>query len=121
MEAVEDIVVQIYNELMNVDRTNERLLVAISGAPGSGKSTLSQALSSKLNKLEHVAAVIPMDGYHLDESLLNDLSLLRRKRAPETFDFDGFKHLLLRVKMKMKSFIQFSIASEKFLLLEPGY
>ena len=98
MEAVEDIVVQIYNELMSADRTNERILVGISGAPGSGKSTLSQALSSKLNKLEHVAAVIPMDGYHLDDSLLKDLSLLKRKGAPETFDFVGFKHLLLRVK-----------------------
>ena len=98
MEAVEDIVVQIYNELMSVDRTNERLLVAISGAPGSGKSTLSTALSSKLNKSEHVAAVIPMDGYHLDDSLLEDLGLLKRKGAPETFDFAGFKHLLLRIK-----------------------
>ena len=98
MLAVKDIVVQIYNELLSVDHKNERILVGISGAPGSGKSTLSQALSSKLNKLEHVAAVIPMDGYHLDDSLLKDLGLLKRKGAPETFDFAGFKHLLLRVK-----------------------
>jgi pantothenate kinase len=98
MEAVEDIVVQIYNELLSVDRKNERILVGISGAPGAGKSTLSQALSTKLNKLERVAAVIPMDGYHLDDSLLEDLGLLKRKGAPETFDFAGFKHLLLRIK-----------------------
>jgi fructokinase len=39
-----------------------------------------------------------MDGYHLDDSLLKDLGLLKRKGAPETFDFVGFKHLLLRVK-----------------------
>ena len=98
MEAVEDIVVQIYNELLSVDRKNERILVGISGAPGAGKSTLSQALSTKLNKSEHVAAVIPMDGYHLDDSILEDLGLLKRKGAPETFDFAGFKHLLLRIK-----------------------
>ena len=98
MEAVEDIVVQIYNELLSVDHKNERILVGISGAPGAGKSTLSQALSTKLNKSEHVAAVIPMDGYHLDDSLLEDLGLLKRKGAPETFDFAGFKHLLLRIK-----------------------
>ena len=98
MEAVEDIVVQLYNELLSVDRKNERILVGISGAPGAGKSTLSQALSTKLNKSEHVAAVIPMDGYHLDDSLLEDLGLLKRKGAPETFDFAGFKHLLLRIK-----------------------
>lgn len=98
IEAVEDIVVQIYNELLSVDRKNERILVGISGAPGAGKSTLSQALSTKLNKSEHVAAVIPMDGYHLDDSLLEDLGLLKRKGAPETFDFAGFKHLLLRIK-----------------------
>ena len=98
MQAVEDVVVQIYNELLSVDHKNERILVGISGAPGSGKSTLSTALSSKLNKSEHVAAVIPMDGYHLDDSLLEDLGLLKRKGAPETFDFAGFKHLLLRIK-----------------------
>ena len=98
MESVKDIVVQIYNELLSVDRKNERILVGISGAPGAGKSTLSQALSTKLNKSEHVAAVIPMDGYHLDDSLLEDLGLLKRKGAPETFDFAGFKHLLLRIK-----------------------
>ena len=98
MEAVEDIVVQIYNELLSVDHKNERILVGIAGAPGAGKSTLSQALSTKLNKSEHVAAVIPMDGYHLDDSLLENLGLLKRKGAPETFDFAGFKHLLLRIK-----------------------
>ena len=98
MQAVEDVVVQIYNELLSVDHKNERILVGISGAPGSGKSTLSTALSSKLNKSEHVAAVIPMDGYHLDNNLLKDLGVLQRKGAPKTFDFVGFKHLLLRVK-----------------------
>ena len=89
---------QIYNDLLNVDHKNERILVGISGAPGSGKSTLSRALSCKINKSEHVAAVIPMDGYHLDDSLLEDVGLLKQKGAPETFDFVGFKHLLLRVK-----------------------
>ena len=98
MEALKNNVMQIYNDLLNVDHKNERILVGISGAPGSGKSTLSRALSSKINKSEHVAAVIPMDGYHLDDSLLEDVGLLKQKGAPETFDFVGFKHLLLRVK-----------------------
>jgi predicted PilT family ATPase len=39
MQAVEDIVVQIYNELLRVDHKNERILVEIAGAPGAGKST----------------------------------------------------------------------------------
>jgi len=98
MEALKNNVMQIYNDLLNVDHKNERILVGISGAPGSGKSTLSRALSCKINKSEHVAAVIPMDGYHLDDSLLEDAGLLKQKGAPETFDFVGFKHLLLRVK-----------------------
>ena len=98
MEALKNNVTQIYNDLLNVDHKNERILVGISGAPGSGKSTLSRALSCKINKSEHVAAVIPMDGYHLDDSLLEDVGLLKQKGAPETFDFVGFKHLLLRVK-----------------------
>ena len=70
MEKVEDTVIQIYNDLLRVDHKDERIIVGISGAPGSGKSTLSQGLLNKINKSKHVAAVIPMDGYHLDNSCL---------------------------------------------------
>ncbi|MEO1746977.1 MAG: nucleoside triphosphate hydrolase [Pseudomonadota bacterium] len=76
-----------------------RTLVAIAGAPAAGKSTLSKALNNHLNATDGVSsAVVPMDGFHLDNSRLQELQLLARKGAPETFDYDGFESLLTRIR-----------------------
>jgi len=76
-----------------------RRLIGIAGPPGSGKSTLSEALAAALNAEEAgMAAVIPMDGFHLDDQVLAERHLLARKGAPQTFDVAGFRHLLLRLR-----------------------
>ncbi|WP_439110227.1 hypothetical protein [Lentibacter sp.] len=72
-----------------------RYLVAIAGAPASGKTTLAAELASKLGPS---ASVLPMDGFHLDNSILRERGLLARKGAPETFDALGFVELLERVR-----------------------
>jgi len=72
-----------------------RYLVAIAGAPASGKTTLAAELAAKL---EPCAAVLPMDGFHLENSVLQERGLLARKGAPETFDAQGFVELLARVR-----------------------
>ena len=74
-------------------RRGRRKLVALAGAPGAGKSTLAEALAVRLSN----AAVLPMDGFHLDNRLLKPMGLLPRKGAPETFDADGFCACLSRV------------------------
>lgn len=75
-----------------------RALVAIAGAPGSGKSTLAGGLAEALNAGGHGAAVVPMDGFHYDDSVLDQLGLGSRKGAPETFDFAGLESLLARLR-----------------------
>lgn len=81
---------------------NQRLLIAIAGPPGSGKSTLAEAvvaeLNSALDETEPLAALLPMDGFHLDNAILEQRGLLARKGAPETFDANGLIELLTRVK-----------------------
>ena len=72
-----------------------RLIVAIAGPPGSGKSTLTATLIDKLG--EH-AALLPMDGFHLDNSVLSARGLLDRKGAPETFDVEGYARVLNQVR-----------------------
>ena len=71
-----------------------RLIVGIAGPPASGKSTLADAVVSHLNSADGApamtATLLPMDGYHLDNSLLRSRGLLARKGAPETFDAHGF-------------------------------
>ena len=75
-----------------------RSLVAIAGAPASGKSTLAAEMTGALRQAGRKARLIPMDGFHLDNAVLEARGLLSRKGAPETFDADGFIVLMNRVK-----------------------
>ncbi|ODT29414.1 MAG: nucleoside/nucleotide kinase family protein [Kaistia sp. SCN 65-12] len=74
----------------------QRIVVAIAGPPGAGKSTLSAALGGLLP--EGQAEVVPMDGFHYDDAILVPRGLRPRKGAPETFDFSGFETLLKRIR-----------------------
>lgn len=90
---------RIARTLLSACGARRRCLVAIAGPPASGKSTLSKALNTHLNTVARVnSVVVPMDGFHLDNERLEELHLLHRKGAPETFDFDGFAHLLDRLR-----------------------
>ena len=71
-----------------------RHVVAIAGAPGSGKSTLAAELVAAVPG----AVLVPMDGFHLDNRLLEPDGLRPRKGAPETFDAEGFVALIRRLK-----------------------
>lgn len=73
-----------------------RIVVAIAGPPGAGKSTLAAALRDLLP--EGSAEVVPMDGFHFDDAVLNRRGLRAHKGAPETFDFAGFETLLKRIR-----------------------
>lgn len=76
-----------------------RVLIGIIGAPGSGKSTLSTAVLAHLaaGPAPLTAALVPMDGYHLAQRLLDDAGLAEIKGAPQTFDAAGYVALLERV------------------------
>lgn len=80
-------------------KPGRRLIVAIAGAPGAGKSTLADALCKELNQGDaSCAAVLPMDGFHLDNAILTASGSLGKKGAPETFDADGFASILNRLR-----------------------
>ena len=64
-----------------------RFITALAGAPGSGKSTLAHDVVAALGAR---ARVVPMDGFHFDDAVLNARGLRSRKGAPETFDAVGF-------------------------------
>lgn len=73
-----------------------RFIIAIAGPPGAGKSTLSAQLYDLLP--EGSAAVVPMDGFHFDDAVLQKRGLRGRKGAPETFDYSGLEALLKRIR-----------------------
>lgn len=74
-----------------------RLVVAVVGEPGSGKSTLVARVVKSLSALGVTAAILPMDGFHLSNRVLEALGRSERKGAIDTFDAGGFVSLLRRV------------------------
>lgn len=74
-----------------------RFLIALAGPPGAGKSTLAAELVSALGQ---GAKAVPMDGFHYDDAVLNARGARARKGAPDTFDAQGFFHLLKRLRVE---------------------
>ncbi|MEO9576258.1 MAG: hypothetical protein ABJ263_05560 [Tateyamaria sp.] len=71
-----------------------RRLIAVVGPPASGKSTVAHALSLRLTAQGEESAVVPMDGFHLDDRLLQADGTQNRKGAPNTFDAYGFVRMI---------------------------
>ncbi|KAE8353224.1 P-loop containing nucleoside triphosphate hydrolase protein [Aspergillus coremiiformis] len=86
----------IYNRASAHDKP--RYIVAIAGCPGSGKTTLANALSERLNAMPATtrrhAVCVPMDGFHLSRAELDRLpnreEAYIRRGAPWTFDVRRF-------------------------------
>lgn len=86
-------------------KNGRRQLVAVAGAPASGKSTLAQDLVQTLSNEGHCAKTVPMDGFHLSNQILMERGRLDRKGAPDTFDALGFLNLVARLQQEDEVFI----------------
>ncbi len=75
------LVEQVAGILAAISERSEIYLIAVVGIPGSGKSTLCDALTKRLPE----SVVLPMDGYHLPRCELSDEEI-KRRGAPHTFD-----------------------------------
>lgn len=78
--------------------SSPRFMIAIAGPPASGKSTRAEALVKLFPQGN--AALVPMDGFHYDDAVLDAIGLRHRKGAPETFDFGGFRSLIERLRSR---------------------
>ncbi|PCI88415.1 MAG: nucleoside/nucleotide kinase family protein [Hyphomicrobiales bacterium] len=83
--------------------SQDRVIVAVAGAPASGKSTIAEKLVERLNEYKDgLAAAAPMDGFHLDDRLLKAKGIFDVKGAPDTFDVGGFKSLVERLSQNVE-------------------
>lgn len=92
---------------------SRRVLIGVSGVPGSGKTTLASLVTKGVNKLYHegspgcscgndIAAFIPMDGYHLTRAQLDAMpdpvNAHARRGAAFTFDGESFLQLVQKLR-----------------------
>ncbi|KAI8190862.1 putative uridine kinase [Colletotrichum sp. SAR 10_75] len=94
---------------------DKRLLIGIAGIPGSGKTTLSQIITTRLNtrasaldtSYTHAppAVFVPMDGYHLTRAQLSALpdpsTAHARRGAAFTFDGPAFHALVTSLRVPL--------------------
>lgn len=97
-----------------------RFLVAIAGAPGSGKTTLAGEVVQRLNTSDpkSSAALLSMDGFHLPRSTLDALpnreEAHARRGAPFTFDLNAFLVFMQHVRDWADSSAKRSISAPSF-------
>lgn len=96
-------------------RKDQRKMIGIAGPPGSGKSTLAEHIVADLNaRKPGQAALVPMDGFHLDNEALDRAGLRPIKGSPQTFNARGFvaKVAELRASDITKSFPLFDRSAD---------
>jgi pantothenate kinase len=76
-----------------------RYLLGIAGIGGAGKSTLAARLLAAVEQAAPgMARLVPMDGFHLANAVLDAWGLRPYKGAPQTFDAAGYIDLLRRLR-----------------------
>lgn len=94
MNALHNDTARVIEFIKSIMQADGRTIIGIAGPPASGKSTLSEAIVEELNRNNNSsiprAALLPMDGFHLDNAILEIKGLSTRKGAPETFNAEGF-------------------------------
>ena len=98
-----------------------RHLIALAGAPGSGKSHVAEALVDRVNAAAPGrAAVLPMDGYHYDDAVLTALGRHARKGAPDTFDVGGLAAMLVRLRANAEETIAVPVFDRSIEIARAG-
>lgn len=94
---------ELVRRVRHLTRGGRRALLGVTGPPGAGKTTFSDALADLLRAQvppggsSDWVARVPMDGYHLADVELARLGRRDRKGAPDTFDVAGYVALLERL------------------------
>src|ERR1700742_43587 len=90
--------------------TGSRRILGIAGAPGAGKSTLAEVVTTALGG---AAVQVPMDGLHLADVELSRLGRRDWRGAPATFDALGYLAPLRRLRHPVPGEIVYAPAFER--------
>ncbi|KAI0976638.1 P-loop containing nucleoside triphosphate hydrolase protein [Xylaria arbuscula] len=82
-----------------------RIVIALAGPPGSGKSTIAAEVVSRINDGagQRIAIIVPMDGFHYSRAHLDTLpnhpEAHRRRGIHWTFDANGVLNLVKKLHL----------------------
>ncbi len=100
---------------------DHRHIVAVAGAPGSGKSTTADQLVGALNVTAGGrAALLPMDGYHYDDAVLKEMGRYPWKGAPDTFDVGGLRSALSRLRARDETTVSVPVFDRSIEIARAG-
>lgn len=85
---------ELKQHILELAKDKQRFIVGVAGPPASGKSTLAETLHESIEN----SVVVPMDGFHLPNDVLEQKGILHRKGAHFTFDAAGFVQLISSIK-----------------------
>ena len=85
---------KLLESVAGIQAAGARRLIGIAGPPGSGKSHLAAHLARSLSP---APPVVPLDGFHLAQAVIDAMGMGDRRGSPETFDAWGFVSLITRM------------------------
>ncbi|KAJ1741380.1 hypothetical protein LPJ79_003677 [Coemansia sp. RSA 1821] len=107
-EQIRELASDLIRQLQSTD-DQRRIIIAMAGIPGSGKTFLSNQLQQEVNRQasSNICAVLPLDGFHLSlqqlQALPNAKEALNRRGAHWTFDGAGFVSTLQAIRQQSSS------------------
>ncbi|KAK5721427.1 hypothetical protein LTR17_014547 [Elasticomyces elasticus] len=113
-EQVDRLVKKTWEKYQHTPKS-KRLMIAVSGIPGSGKTTLAARVAQRVNDLwrdenpglasGQIATFLPMDGYHLTRAQLSAMpdpnTAHARRGAAFTFDAPAFLELVKKLRQPL--------------------
>jgi pantothenate kinase len=94
MAVITDIA-ELLAHVARVRAGRDRVIIGLVGEPGSGKSTVAEAI---VDRVGDATMTVPMDGFHLANRELRRLGREDRKGAFDTFDGHGYLNLIRRLR-----------------------
>lgn len=84
--------------LVDLTAASDRVIVGLTGPPATGKSTAAELLAGECRERGLRTVIVPMDGFHLAQAVLDERGWAPVKGAPQTFDSLGYVELLARIR-----------------------